>query len=130
MNDKKTEKLYQKALAAARTPRGRAVVFGAKMPSARSVEKMFGLQEGETYEYEDRATTDGGKVRIGKYTGLLTLNENTSYWDVWVKGFGTLGGGYSKAEAVAEAREKMKSMSKDELKKVDAQLAAWKQEGF
>jgi len=101
-----------------------------KNPSARSVEKILGLQEGESYEYADRATTDGGKVRIGNYTGLLTLNENTGHWDVWAKGFGTLGGGYSRAAAIAEARAKMKAMSKDERKKVDAQLTAWAQEGF
>lgn len=115
MADKKTEKLFHKALAATRTGKGRNLVFGhspkpLKQPSARSLEKMFGLQEGETYEYEDQALSDEGTVKLGKHTGEIVYNENSGSYNVWVKGIGNVGySPRSKEEAIANARRRIKT---------------------
>lgn len=66
---------------------------------------MFGLQKGETYEYEDAVETVMGKVRLGKHTGEIILNENSGSYTVWVKGIGNVGIGFRKDEAIADARK-------------------------
>jgi hypothetical protein len=74
------------------------------------VEKAFGLQAGEAYgagEYED---TDLSHAKILGHKVEFSQNEATSRITGWVKGIGTVGGGYSLEEAKEAARKKLSAL--------------------
>ena len=84
-------------------------------------EKAFGLQAGEAYGADEVVDTDIGHAKIFGHKVEFAQNENTSYITGWVKGIGTVGGGYSLEEAKAAAREKLAALRKNPRRNSEAE---------
>ena len=91
---------------------------GIHRPDVRAVERAFGLQEGETYDYEDEATSNVVK-RISGHSVHFTTNENTGYITAWVKGAGNIASGYLMKEVEEKASRKLQESG------VSAEIRAW-----
>lgn len=76
----------------------------AGRPTAEQVERTFGLQPGESYEYDDIAEEETA-VKIEGFTVHLIEDQISGRVRAWVKGAGDIAFGDSRTEAQSRAAD-------------------------